>query len=308
MAILESEKRPRGLRLPSLSAMKSKKKSPEPSPPESPPDYAPLPAGSGVPVRPARPNEKQLPPNPLSYPADSIPTDMSVNPNEYHRQILRGDFDSPYPRPQVPVIREPSAPVQRKPPPLPKQQPVQAPVQPPVQIPVQAPIQVPVQSPSRQSPPIQQPVRKPLQSPVQSPPVSDEEAKEDLAVEDFIPEPEPEIDTADARAAAAAAADVDAVAEQTPSEESDNGPWTPADYDPVAPPLGKLHFACYQEHRSMPVANNLWYPLPCMTCHKYDREIRHRCVFCSLRICADCHQGLQKCQNRSLTQFMESLS
>ena len=58
----------------------------------------------------------------------------------------------------------------------------------------------------------------------------------------------------------------------------------------------------------MPVAQNVWCPLPCMTCHNFDREIRHRCVFCALRICESCYQGLQKCQNRSLAELMKTLN
>ncbi|PYH46674.1 uncharacterized protein BP01DRAFT_355669 [Aspergillus saccharolyticus JOP 1030-1] len=91
------------------------------------------------------------------------------------------------------------------------------------------------------------------------------------------------------------------------SSEEDRGPWTPADYEPVAAPLNKLHYACYQDHRSMPPANNAWYALPCMTCQKFDHEVRHRCVFCCLRICGGCYQALQKCPNRSLAQLMRSL-
>jgi hypothetical protein len=82
----------------------------------------------------------------------------------------------------------------------------------------------------------------------------------------------------------------------------------PPDIEPVAAPLNKVHFACFQEHRNMPVAQNVWCPVPCMTCLKFDREIRHRCVFCCLRICEGCHQALVKCKDRSLEELMASLN
>ncbi|PYI06255.1 hypothetical protein BO78DRAFT_397440 [Aspergillus sclerotiicarbonarius CBS 121057] len=116
----------------------------------------------------------------------------------------------------------------------------------------------------------------------------------DEPLEDFIPEPEPELD--------GTGAPIEPV-----SSEENNGPWTPPEIEPVAAPLNKLHFACYQDHRSMPPANNVWHTLPCMTCQKFDREVRYRCVFCCLRICAGCFQTLQTCPNRSLAQLMESI-
>ncbi|PWY71465.1 hypothetical protein BO70DRAFT_365193 [Aspergillus heteromorphus CBS 117.55] len=114
-------------------------------------------------------------------------------------------------------------------------------------------------------------------------------------LEDFIPTPEPELDGT-------------ATPMELVSSEENNGPWTPPEIEPVAAPLNKLHFACYQDHKSMPPANNVWHALPCMTCQKFDREVRYRCVFCCLRICAGCFQTLQKSPDRSLAQLMESIS
>lgn len=91
------------------------------------------------------------------------------------------------------------------------------------------------------------------------------------------------------------------------NDNQDPGAWTPPDYEPVAAPLNKLHFACYQEHRSMPVAANVWHAVPCMTCQKFDRENRRRCVFCCLRICEGCYQNLLKCQRRSLNEMLEMI-
>lgn len=57
----------------------------------------------------------------------------------------------------------------------------------------------------------------------------------------------------------------------------------------------------------MPVAQNTWCPVPCMTCQKADREIRHRCVFCCLRVCEGCFLALQRCRGRSLGELMGQL-
>lgn len=95
--------------------------------------------------------------------------------------------------------------------------------------------------------------------------------------------------------------------EATPTASQENAPWMPPEVEPVAAPLNFLHYDCYQEHRAMPVTQNVWYPVPCMTCQKHDQEIRHRCVFCCLRVCVGCFQALQKCQRRSLQQLMESI-
>lgn len=121
-----------------------------------------------------------------------------------------------------------------------------------------------------------------------SPPPSDEnEALTPL--EDFIPTPEGPGTPLD----------------NLSSEELSMPPML--DIEPVAAPLNKVHFACFQEHRNMPVAQNVWCPLPCQTCHKFNREIRHRCVFCCLRVCEGCYQALQKCKNRSLSELMQKL-
>lgn len=119
-------------------------------------------------------------------------------------------------------------------------------------------------------------------------------------LEDFIPEPEPEaVDRVYSNSVSPA---LEPVPDEAPVNMDDV--WTPPDYEPVAAPLNKLHFACYQEHRSMPVAANIWHAVPCMTCHKFDREVRHRCVFCCLRICESCYQNLQKCPGRSLDELL----
>jgi hypothetical protein len=109
-------------------------------------------------------------------------------------------------------------------------------------------------------------------------------------LEDFIPTP----DSADPP--------------QIPSARSEApSPFVPPEVEPVAPKLDKIHLTCYQEHRAMPVAQNTWCPMPCMTCQKFDTEIRHRCVFCCLRVCEGCYQMLQKCKNRSVEELVDRI-
>lgn len=82
----------------------------------------------------------------------------------------------------------------------------------------------------------------------------------------------------------------------------------PNELKSVVQPLTSLHYSCYQAHRSIAMSRNIFYPVPCMTCHVVDREVRWRCTFCSLRICANCVEGLRACQRRSLKEFMETLA
>ncbi|KAH8433634.1 uncharacterized protein LDX57_011268 [Aspergillus melleus] len=285
MPILDKENRPRGLRMPSLSAIKGglrKQQSSEPSPQK---DFEPvqLPAASlyptdTVPVLPStKPQEKELPPNPTgppSFPSPPASSSPAVNTNGYN--------DRPLPRfPRVPVPKpeEPIAPAVLQETPLPIEEP---------KLPAASGLDRPQNAPPQHNYIPYHPGPSPGQS-----------DDTDDPLEDFIPEPEPEPETeADA---------VDAPIEPVSSEEN-NGPWTPPDYEPVAAPLNKLHYACYQGHRSMPVANNAWYPVPCMTCQRFDREVRYRCVFCCLRICGSCSQTLQKLPNRSLNQLMETIN
>ncbi|KAJ5986870.1 hypothetical protein N7451_011235 [Penicillium sp. IBT 35674x] len=288
MAIFDSEKRPRGLRVPSLTAMKngsaaarsqfSFKKSNEVKTPEEP---VVIPVA--VPALPPQqaPPTKELPPPPK----DQVPPPPRMLTKVPPRRKVANAPDG---------ISSPVA-----------QTPVTAPA------PAPAPVPVPVQAQAPQSPPLQaspqaaspkhkstlrrrcQLLRKRSDQqtipPVTlSPPPSDEnEALTPL--EDFIPTPEGPGTPLD----------------NLSSEELSMPPML--DIEPVAAPLNKVHFACFQEHRNMPVAQNVWCPLPCQTCHKFNREIRHHCVFCCLRVCEGCYQALQKCKNRSLSELMQKL-
>lgn len=144
-------------------------------------------------------------------------------------------------------------------------------------------------------------------------------------LEDYIPDPSPETDEMLYQAAASGPdgplsgplstgpvnGDVHGDIHGDVNGDTENGDIMPVakdDWEPpmveIAAPLNKLHFACYQEHRSMPPAANVWHAVPCMTCNKLDREVRHRCVFCCLRICEGCFGKLQKCSRRSLDELL----
>ncbi|KAK2759096.1 hypothetical protein FQN54_003195 [Arachnomyces sp. PD_36] len=81
----------------------------------------------------------------------------------------------------------------------------------------------------------------------------------------------------------------------------------PKELKSVVQPLTNLHYSCYQAHRSFAMSRNIYYPVPCMTCHAVDREVRWKCTFCCLRVCASCVEGLRACQRRSLKEFLGTL-
>ncbi|KAJ5312891.1 hypothetical protein PENANT_c049G07162 [Penicillium antarcticum] len=300
MAIFDSEKRPRGLRVPSLTAMKSSaaaksqfsfhsKKSTEsvPSDDSTPKTAPPFPP----PAKPAPPPDKELPSPPKEAQAPNV--------NPYFPPIPSPRDGVPERRPieRVPVPGptsalspiSPSQPrttgmrTQPKPQPQPQPDPnifQQAPAPIPVPAPVQAREPIRAQAPPvTLSPPDSLPAQKETTSP---------------ALEDFIPTPdstEPPLD----------------VPAMAPRDLAPS-PFVPPEVEPVAPNLNKVHFQCHQEHRNMPVAQNVWCPMPCFACQKFDNEVRHRCVFCCLRVCEECYQTLQKCKNRSLEELLERVA
>jgi hypothetical protein len=152
------------------------------------------------------------------------------------------------------------------------------------------------------------------------------------SISQFIPDPEPEpdFDAADFAAASEYARGGRSDSEnssdqQTPSSTHSNGSGSgsgvssqifknyPDGYVPpipetiIIPPLTPVHYACFQSHASMPASSNVWYATACMTCRKVDQEVRHRCTFCCMRICAGCFERLQKCRGRALGELMSSL-
>ncbi|KKA20766.1 Uncharacterized protein T310_5216 [Rasamsonia emersonii CBS 393.64] len=138
-------------------------------------------------------------------------------------------------------------------------------------------------------------------------------ASEEVPLDEFIPEPEPEPELEPERQPSPQ--EPSRLPNGTPVEGDEgnevndpNAPYVPPLPEPmIIPPLTRVHYSCYQSHRSMPVSNNFWYAVACMTCHKVDREIRHRCTFCCLRICSSCFQLLQKCKDRSLAELMSQI-
>ncbi|KAJ5180412.1 hypothetical protein N7492_003622 [Penicillium capsulatum] len=283
MAIFDSEKRPRGLRVPSLTAMKSgaaaskslislHKKSSEAKTPEE--EITPIPTPTAQrtpPARPAPPSNKELPPPPKDQlpPPPRMPTTVPPRREVPRRQLSPREAPREAPREIPPTAR-----------------PVDVPLAPqPIRPSVTAPA---LMASSPQSPPEPRGLSATL-----SPPPDREYRDTGTPLEDFIPTPEPE----------PAENPLDPVSSDEPVQ-----PYTPPEVEPVAAPLNRVHFACFQDHRAMPVAQNEWCPLRCQTCHKFDREIRHRCVFCCLRICEACYQGLQKCPNRSLAELMKTLN
>ncbi|QKX54015.1 uncharacterized protein TRUGW13939_01097 [Talaromyces rugulosus] len=123
------------------------------------------------------------------------------------------------------------------------------------------------------------------------------------SISQFIPDPEPEpFDLP-------ISPDLIIDGQKTPDSSSNNSTihntveWTPPLPDPVViAPLTRVHYDCFQAHRHMLQSNNVWYATACMTCHKLDQEVRHRCTFCCLRVCVACFERLQKSKDRSLAE------
>ncbi|KAJ6109726.1 hypothetical protein N7486_001961 [Penicillium sp. IBT 16267x] len=308
MAIFESEKRPRGLRVPSLTAMKNgsvaaksqfsfSKKSHEVKIPEEEPSVvsvvSALPPLKTPPTKELPPPPKdQVPPPPRML--TKVPPRRKVANAPGIPSPAASPVTAPAPAPAPAFVPQAQAPPQPQPQPLPLQATPPA-ASPQTQVYAPAPLPAAPQPvrPAEQSviaeSKAQHHVPNPTVPPVNlSPPPSDEnEALTPL--EDFIPTPEGPGTPLD----------------NLSTEELSMPPMP--DIEPVAAPLNKVHFTCFQEHRNMPVAQNVWCPLPCQTCHKFNREIRHRCVFCCLRVCEGCYQALQKCKNHSLGELMQKL-
>ncbi|MCJ1478427.1 hypothetical protein MMC13_007107 [Lambiella insularis] len=66
------------------------------------------------------------------------------------------------------------------------------------------------------------------------------------------------------------------------------------------PPLTHIHFRCFQSHQNMNPSKNDLAPVPCMTCHADDSELRWKCSWCCLRICVKCMEILEGTTGRNL--------
>lgn len=311
MAIFDSEKRPRGLRVPSLTAMKngtvaarsqfsfSSKKSNESRTPEE--DLISTPPSAGFfapPSKAAPPPSKELP----AIPRDQLPPPPRITTSVPARRevgsIARPSETSPTQqglrRPAPPIVDtvplpEPHPELQRQ---LQKETKMQ--LSPPTKSERRMQPEPRISQSQMQPQPEQQIQSQYFQSqpPVTHSPPAAEDNEGLTPLEDFIPTPD----------------DPGTPLEPVSSDEHARIDTPPLEFEPVAASLNKVHFACFQGHRNMPVAQNAWCPVPCMTCLKFDRKIRHRCVFCCLRICEGCHQVLAKCKNRSLEELMGSIN
>ncbi|KAJ5246990.1 hypothetical protein N7468_001973 [Penicillium chermesinum] len=338
MAIFDSEKRPKGLRMPTLTAMKNgaaasksqfslhRTKS-EPKSPGN--DIGAMPLPAAVPLPPPQrhaPPSKELPPPPKDQVPpppkrlSKVPPRRKLSQNAQDAQnAQRSPPAAPPALPALPV--QPVQPVQ--PPSQPSPQPAVAPspvglspsVSPPQVYSAEAQVSEPklvraeAQLPAPPAAP--QPVRPGVPAvvsqtalssqeyfpltpapPVTLSPAPPRESDNETPLEDFIPTPD----------------GTGSPYLLEPASSNEQPPYfTPPEMDPVAPELNVTHYNCFQEHRNMPTAQNVWCPLPCMTCQKFDRETRHRCVFCCLRICESCYQGLQKCRHRSLQELLSKV-
>ncbi|MCJ1233915.1 hypothetical protein MMC14_001873 [Varicellaria rhodocarpa] len=74
------------------------------------------------------------------------------------------------------------------------------------------------------------------------------------------------------------------------------------------PSLTDIHFHCYQSHRNVKPSKNIYAPVPCMACHIDDFEIRWKCGWCCLRICARCMENLDHIKGRDLQMLIQSMT
>lgn len=70
--------------------------------------------------------------------------------------------------------------------------------------------------------------------------------------------------------------------------------------DTPAPQLTVIHLKCYQFHKNIKESSNVHAPVPCMTCHVEDKEMRWKCTWCCLRVCDKCMETLDGVPDRDL--------
>ncbi|KAJ5612614.1 hypothetical protein N7510_005808 [Penicillium lagena] len=311
MAIFDAEKRPRGLRMPSLSAMKGgsaasksqftlhsmhsmhSKKFEELTandlPAIPPPHAAATIYPSPPPPRPPPPPSKELPPTPGEQPLPAAPPPLPAK-----------SMSPPTPPSKTPTtgLRSANAPA-RKPPAAGNAFAIEqaAAARSPPPRPTRATDRPTLES----SPPLQP------QSVTLSPSTS-EQSSQPAKPTSAGPLCSGSITTLEDFNLSPAAMGMGDPFDRTSSDEQDPVPDTPPVEVEIQPaPLKPVHFFCFQEHRAMPVSQNVWHPVPCMACQKRDTEIRHRCVFCDLRICQGCYKKLVQSRQRSLQEMMGSL-
>lgn len=271
--------------------------------PSSPPNKdQPLPPTPSLGLRQAAPTTTPAPTSPQPEQEAASPATIKA-PNQGLRHA-EPSFSSSTATPTSPQLSKPQpAPVQvqQVQQPLPPTPPVgpQSTGSPEPTAPATAPTasrSLPTQS---HQPPIQQNLPP---TPTNANAEADEESDALTPLEDFIPTPD----------GASTPLDLEQMSSnEAAGPPAASGPAQPPSLNDIvdipAPPLNKVHYACFQDHRNMPIAQNVWCPVPCMTCHKKDQEIRHRCVFCSLRVCGGCFRELQKVKRRDLGVFLKTV-
>ncbi len=73
------------------------------------------------------------------------------------------------------------------------------------------------------------------------------------------------------------------------------------------PPLGIVHFDCYQSHKFMRSTRNTLCPVACMICKRKDTDTRWRCTWCCLSACGSCMQILSSIPGKDLKICLERI-
>jgi len=73
----------------------------------------------------------------------------------------------------------------------------------------------------------------------------------------------------------------------------------------VAPPIAEKHRNCYSRHATFIWSRNDFHPMPCMICKNNDRNRKWSCVWCQLRICAECSEELRNTPGKNLQAVID---
>ena len=73
-------------------------------------------------------------------------------------------------------------------------------------------------------------------------------------------------------------------------------------------PIKERHYRCFQSHRPMRSEKAMFHQIPCMTCGIDDKQQRHCCGWCELRLCDRCMKQLDSLRGRPLQRLVEELA
>lgn len=73
-------------------------------------------------------------------------------------------------------------------------------------------------------------------------------------------------------------------------------------------PIKECHYRCFQSHRPMRSEKAMFHQIPCMTCGIDDKQQRHCCGWCELRLCDRCMKQLDSLRGRPLRRLVEELA